>query len=215
MLSTTICPPMSRTSWSEMAIPRPVPPKRRVVLASSCSKGRKMRLMNSGSMPMPVSWTRSIRSSVPSRWSIWRKVTVTSPWLVNFTALERKLMYTWPIRSSSPTTQSAVMPSNRTSPRTSLASRVLENISQSLLPKARRLKGAASSSTLPASMRDIPRMSLMRLRRSSLSSSARSTYCTAGWSGLNLLRMRVSIPVMPFMGVRISWDTRKRKLVLN
>ena len=53
-LSTTICPPMSFTSWSEMAIPRPVPPKRRVVLVSSCSKGRKIRLMNSAFMPMPV-----------------------------------------------------------------------------------------------------------------------------------------------------------------
>ena len=96
-----------------------------------------------------------------------------------------------------------------------MVSSVLANISYSLPPSARRLKGACSSSTFPASIRDISRMSLMRESRYPESSLALVRYCMAGCSGVSCLSASVSIPVMPFMGVRISWDIRNRKLVLN
>ena len=40
-----------------MVSPNPVPPKRRVVLASCCVKGSKIASTRSGSTPMPVSCT--------------------------------------------------------------------------------------------------------------------------------------------------------------
>ena len=104
ILSTTISPPISRTNWSVMAMPRPEPPNRLAMEASSCWKGRKIELMNLGSMPVPVSFTATIKLTVSSESIIWRKVTEISPWLVNFTALDRKFTSTWVMRSWSPTT---------------------------------------------------------------------------------------------------------------
>ena len=53
---------------------------------------------------MPVSFTATIKLTVSSESIIWRKVTEISPWLVNFTALDRKFTSTWVMRSWSPTT---------------------------------------------------------------------------------------------------------------
>jgi hypothetical protein len=46
---------MASTSGAQMARPRPVPPKRRVVDASACENGSNRRSWSSGAMPMPVS----------------------------------------------------------------------------------------------------------------------------------------------------------------
>src|ERR1044071_2085551 len=50
-------PPMSVASWRLIASPRPVPPKRRVVEPSSCTKASKIAAWFSGRMPVPVSTT--------------------------------------------------------------------------------------------------------------------------------------------------------------
>ena len=41
-LTTVMSPPMSVASWRLIASPRPVPPKRRVVEPSSCTKASKI-----------------------------------------------------------------------------------------------------------------------------------------------------------------------------
>ena len=56
-LSRRYRPFIKRTSWAEIASPRPVPPKGRVVELSACTKGRKIASCFSGGMPMPVSAT--------------------------------------------------------------------------------------------------------------------------------------------------------------
>ena len=48
-------PPISPTSCLAMVVPRPVPPKRRVVDSSACVKLSKIFACASGGMPMPVS----------------------------------------------------------------------------------------------------------------------------------------------------------------
>ena len=54
-LSTPISPPISSTSWCEIARPRPVPPYSRVVEASACENFENSRSMVSLSMPIPES----------------------------------------------------------------------------------------------------------------------------------------------------------------
>ena len=56
-LSTPISPPISSTSCSEIASPRPVPPNLRVVELSAWVKGSNRRPRMSAGMPMPVSAT--------------------------------------------------------------------------------------------------------------------------------------------------------------
>ena len=88
-LSTPASPPIRRARWEVIARPSPVPPKRRVVEASACSKGLKRRARASGSMPMPVS-TISKRSFTPASSSLWTRArSSTMPLSVNLTALPR------------------------------------------------------------------------------------------------------------------------------
>jgi hypothetical protein len=54
-LVTPICPPINSTRRLQIARPRPVPPKRRVVDASACTKRSNKRSIASGEMPTPVS----------------------------------------------------------------------------------------------------------------------------------------------------------------
>ena len=58
-LSTEIVPPIRSTRRFEIARPRPVPPKRRVVDASTWLNEVKSRSIRSGGIPMPVSRTAS------------------------------------------------------------------------------------------------------------------------------------------------------------
>ena len=65
-LATPMTPPISATSWRQMASPRPVPPYLRVVKESACVKALKIWPCASAAMPMPVSLTsnRSLPSAV-------------------------------------------------------------------------------------------------------------------------------------------------------
>ena len=89
VLVTTISPPMALTSWDEIDSPRPVPPKRRVVELSACSKGRNRRSTCSGVMPMPVSLMRMHSWSASTRAS-----RLTEPVSVNLMALPSTLTST-------------------------------------------------------------------------------------------------------------------------
>ena len=91
MLLTCKRPCINSTSWRAMVVPSPVPPKRRVVLASACAKGVNTRLNCSAVMPMPVSCTCTCsHCSGP-----WRTCNVTLPVAVNLMALESRLSSTW------------------------------------------------------------------------------------------------------------------------
>ncbi len=96
-LITHSFPPISRTSSRQTGRPRPAPPKLRVLELSAWAKRSKMRSCWSAAMPGPVSRT-SIRTVSPSRWTR----TITSPRLVNFTALAVRLASTWRTRIASP-----------------------------------------------------------------------------------------------------------------
>ena len=87
-------PPISSTSERLIARPRPVPPNRRRIEASACSKRRNRRAPVSSSKPMPVSVTRK-RTSSPEAMT----PSATSPASVNFTALESRLDSTWVMRT--------------------------------------------------------------------------------------------------------------------
>ena len=65
-LSTHSRPCMRSTSREAMASPRPLPPKRRVIEASACSKTSKMAFCFSTGMPIPVSRTAKCKSTSPS-----------------------------------------------------------------------------------------------------------------------------------------------------
>ena len=101
-LSTHIRPPMSSASRLLMARPRPVPPKRRVVEASTWLKDWKSRPMPAGGMPMPVSFTLKTISAVSPSTDCGRTVSSTSPRSVNFRALPRRLTSTCRNRDGSP-----------------------------------------------------------------------------------------------------------------
>ena len=105
-LSSQIFPPMRSTSSLQMDSPRPVPVKRRVVEASTCVKGAKIRFWSSSAMPMPVSRTL-IRSwtSDPSRDST-DTCTTTSPCSVNLMELPARFMTIWRMRRASPSSRS-------------------------------------------------------------------------------------------------------------
>ena len=54
-LSTSMMPPMASTMYLVIAMPRPLPSVLRTRALSSRTKDSKMRALNSGVMPMPVS----------------------------------------------------------------------------------------------------------------------------------------------------------------
>ena len=66
--STDSSPPSRRAISRLIESPRPVPPKRRLVVPSACWKASKMRLRRSSAMPIPVSVTvNSMTSSASAR----------------------------------------------------------------------------------------------------------------------------------------------------
>ncbi len=152
---------MSSTSWAQMARPRPVPPKRRVVELSAWEKGSSRVARADGSMPMPVSATRKCTPSSPSR----ETPTVTPPCSVNLTAFPTRLTRTWRRRSESPVTQAGTSSSMSTRRSSPLAWAWAEMVPATLRTAAPRSKSTSSMSSLPASILEKSRMSLMRPSR--------------------------------------------------
>ncbi|KAF5055013.1 hypothetical protein DSECCO2_382030 [anaerobic digester metagenome] len=91
-LSTQILPPMSSTSFLEMASPRPVPPNSRVVEESAWAKLSKMASTLEEGMPMPVSRISKRQHGAPSSMTDSPTARVTPPRLVNLMALPSRLM---------------------------------------------------------------------------------------------------------------------------
>ncbi len=109
LLSAVTVPPISSASRRLIASPRPVPPNRRLVDASTCVNDWKSWSIRSGGIPIPVSridtWNAMRSGSGDSACSTW---TAISPSSVNFTALFSRLSRIWRSRLVSPTAVSGV-----------------------------------------------------------------------------------------------------------
>ena len=154
-------PAISETSRLLIASPRPVPPKRRVVEVSACSKASNSRDWASSSIPTPVSTTSQRSSTSPAFAVTCVASRRTDPCSVNLTALPAKLSSTWPSRRASPHSISGsagsivtVMPSPFSPQRSASMATTLSKTSRSR-------KSRCSSTTLSASILEISRMSLM------------------------------------------------------
>ncbi len=212
-------PPMSSTSRLEMVRPRPVPPNWRVVDESACVKLSKMTSSLSAGMPMPVSETENssvtleengvrvdlvpeVDPSTPSSKSTltpFPTVTrrTTSPDIVNLSALPTRFRRICRRRCGSPTR------SRGTSAMT-LSWAVMATISEVFSMSSTRSNSTCSSVRLRASTLDKSRISLTRVRRLSPARLKIRTYsCCSFVRGLS--NSRSAMPMMAFIGVRISW----------
>jgi hypothetical protein len=161
-LCSTSSPPIRATSRWQITSPRPVPPKRRVVLASAWVKPWKIRPWFSGAMPMPVSRTAIATATRPGPARVQRSETTTWPCWVNLMALPARLTSTWRRRRASPMRRggTAGSMSNRTS--ISLSPTLAESTTASSRNRWSTSKGSGSSVSLPASTFEKSRMSLSR-----------------------------------------------------
>ena len=203
-LVTPISPPMSSTSWREMARPRPVPPYRRVVPASAWENDSNTGAWSLSAIPIPVSttWKRMIVdvASPPAMVSS----STTSPEGVNFTALPTRLVTIWRRRPGSPRSTAGISTGTLHTSSRPLAWAGWENMPATSSTRPRRSKSMLSRSRRPASILEKSRMSLRMLSRASPDA------CTV-WANSRCSTPRsVSssnevMPSTPFIGVRISW----------
>ena len=167
-LSTRIVPSIISARRLLIARPRPVPPYRRLVVASTWLNDWNRRSTRPGGIPIPVSrtvrWYRTVSGRSAGSEAA---VTTTSPASVNFTALFSRLSKTWRIRLASPTAVSGVPGSisYATSRPFFVAIGPIRSTTDSM--QARRSNGARSSSIRPASIFEKSRMSLMIERSAS------------------------------------------------
>ena len=203
-LTAPIAPPILSTRRLQMARPSPVPPKRRVMLASAWANGWKRPARVSGAMPIPVSRTAKrsrTRSAVTSR-----RVTRTwiSPRSVNLMALPIRLTRTCSRRCGSPTSPPSSA-GGGAMPSTSPLSRAVDPSSEPMSARSGASpKGCAAKEICPASILDRSRMSLRIPSRER--PAVRTCATMARWSGTRALRSRTCTrPSTLFKGVRISW----------
>ena len=138
-----------------------------------------------------------LRPSIPT-------VTVTPPLRVNLIALATRLIRTWRSRPWSPTSASGTCGSTSSvscSPFSRARRTSGLSVSRSV---ARSANGAGSSSSRPDSIFEKSRMSSM------MASSASAECCTMSrYSRCSTVSVvssaRFVMPMMPFIGVRISW----------
>ena len=146
-------PPRSSASLRLMASPRPVPPKRRVVEESTCSKAWKSAAWRSAGIPMPVSITskrsRAAPGSVPGTGRTSRR---TSPRSVNFTALPTRLNSICVTRVGSPHTSRGTPSAMESTSSRPLSAARGESIAATTSIRDHRSKGTSSISSLPASI---------------------------------------------------------------
>ena len=170
---------------------------------SAWVKGSKINFCFSAGMPMPVSATVICTVCTSSLFSFTLTCSETSPFCVNLMALPTRLRTTCRSRRPSPVTHSGT-------------SGAISQISSSALSSARkasvcsvssrqflRLKSTFSNSTLPASIFEKSRMSLMTVSSVLDERSMVSRYSRC--SGLSSVSRASSVmPITPFSGVRIS-----------
>ena len=191
----------------EIASPSPVPPYSRVVEASAWVNAPKTCASFSGGMPTPVSsmLNRSAhRCGGGASGGSPETRTQTLPSCVNFTALERRLTSTCRTRVTSPTMAIGAPSSITYASSIPFCAAGCATRSNASSTHRRTSIGASSTSSIPASIFEKSRMSLMMVSKASPEDRIVSTNpdCSAS-SGVSASRL--VIPITPFMGVRISW----------
>ncbi len=164
-LLTETCPPISSVSCLEMASPSPVPPYLRVVEASACSNAWNRRSICVSVMPMPVSLTENSTSWQSALSSSTRASTATSPISVNLTALLQKLIRICPSRKGSPRKWVDTAGSTSKISSSPLAEAFSDIRFPTFSSTLSRSKSMFSIDSLPASIFEKSRMSLMMPRR--------------------------------------------------
>ena len=167
----------------------------------------------SSPIPMPVSRMSMCRCSSPSAPLAGRHEMRTLPWAVNLTALLTRLVMIWPSRYWSPSMNSGSagsMSNHRSRPFLRAAG---AKACATWPITSRKLKGSRSSCRPPASMREKSRMSLSRKSRVSAEPRRVASWLCC-WGVNRLLASRSATPMMPFIGVRISWLMLARKALL-
>jgi len=167
VLCTLSSPPSTVVRRRQIARPSPLPPKRRVVEESACSKSANTRAASSGVMPMPVS-----RTSTRSRGSFPRpssdSATVTPPRSVNLIALPIRFSRIWRIRVGSDSIQRGSSdPSICNDSASPLLCARLRSSAQTSCAICCGEQAIASMVSLPASILVMSRMSLTMASRCS------------------------------------------------
>ena len=166
-LSTPISPPMSSARRLLMARPRPVPPNLRVVDVSAWVKDWKSLPRCSAVRPMPVSVTLKRTRAASSPFSTRPAAMTISPFWVNLTALPARLSRICPRRRGSPTRFTGTSGSMRKSSSRPFSSTLTVSRLARLSMTSSRWNSVFSMSSLPASILEKSRMSLM-MRSSAL-----------------------------------------------
>ncbi len=157
-------------------------------------------------MPMPVSRTVNRSVTRPSREASALTVTTTiSPCSVNFTALLHRFSSTWPRRSGSPRsragTPGAVASRNSRPLRLAASATSVVTLSSTSCSE----NSSTRISSLPDSIFEKSRMSLMIVNNDSAAPPMRARYDATRGGRSGLRRARSVMPMMAFIGVRISW----------
>ena len=195
-----------------MAKPNPVPPCRRVTVASACRNGSKMRSSLSAATPSPVSWTstanRAGRSapSSPTPAGVTSAMRRTDPSAVNLTALPTRLMSTCRSRSGSVTTAAGAGPTQRPSKVSPLSAAFTRSALSTSAITACGSHRRRANSIRPASTLERSRMSLMRASRCLPLPEIVSRCSSRSARVPPPARSTSAKPRIAFRGVRISWD---------
>ncbi len=164
LLVSVIAPPIISTSCLLIARPSPVPPYRRVVEPSSWANDSKTCCCLRGEIPIPVSITSNVTCS-NSPWS-GTDVTFSStrPFSVNLMALPRRLVSTCLSRAGSPSTLIEAPSGTMWLSRNPFWSARPARLSVISATNEFRLNGLVSRASLPASIFEKSRISLMMSR---------------------------------------------------
>ena len=180
-----------------------MPPNWRVVERSACTKASKIRACWSGAMPMPVSSTVKTKWAEPATATDAPTRRSTCPRDVNLTAFPTRFTRIWRSRTMSPSTNGgsprSTAAESRTPSRT--CGRRVPITSSSNWPSS---KGVSSRTRRPASI--FEKSSTSSVTASNRSADRRAVLSCSNCCGvMSVLRARLSIPITPFSGVRISW----------
>ena len=161
---TSILPCIRSMMRLEIARPRPVPPKRRLIESSACENSPNSLPMCSGAMPMPVSRTQHSIVAAPAFWCRQRAPISIAPVSVNLIALTARLSMTCCNRAGSPTSMGGKPGSVTARMARPFSAAFAATMLTAWSSKAAGENGIDSSSILPASS----------LEKSSRSLSSRS-----------------------------------------
>ena len=197
-------PSISSTKFLEIASPKPVPPNRRVVEASTCMNDWNNRSSAGPAMPIPVSRTvkcTSRKSSGPV--FVTRADTTISPLAVNLIALPSKFKNTCRSRVKSPTTHAGTSSASSHARFKPFSAAFGASKSSARSTHCRNCSGSRSNSIFPHSIFEKSRMLSICASNASppsriVSTNSRCSLVTGDSSNKSV------IEITPFIGVRNS-----------